>query len=132
MSTISPTLLSQSVSFAPNISFPIIAEGIVVPVGLQVGREVDLTLLSEVARESILKSSLETVGIAYKFHIAVTYPGAGTETVGVTHCDGFLALRLKLVENEEVLRSAALWDGIAVGCVLPAKRRARPYTLNHI
>jgi hypothetical protein len=64
MSTISPTLLSQSVYFAPNSSFPIIAEGIVVPVGLQVGREVDLTLLSEVARESILKSSLETVGIA--------------------------------------------------------------------
>lgn len=115
MSTISPTLLSQSVSVASNSPCPIFAEGFVVPVGLQVGREVDLTLLSEVARESILKSSLETVGKAYKFDIAATYPGAGAETVGVTHCDGFLAMRLKLVENEEVLRSAALWDGIAVG-----------------
>ncbi len=95
MSTISPTLSSQSVSVASNFPFPIFAEGFVVPVGLQVGREVDLTLLSEVARESILKSPLETVGIACKFDIAVTYPGASAETVGVTHCDGFFGVEVE-------------------------------------
>jgi hypothetical protein len=67
----------------------------VVPVGLQVGREADLTLLTEVAGEGILISSLATVQDANKSMLAVTYPGAGTETVGVTHFDGFLALRVE-------------------------------------
>jgi hypothetical protein len=94
MSTMSPTLLLQSVSVALILRH-LYMRDVVVPVGLQVGREADLTLLTEVAREGILKSSLATVQNATKSMLAVTYPGAGTETVGVTHFDGFLALRVE-------------------------------------